>query len=66
VSGEACSVCGGPLDGEHRARCLSCGAPFHQPWSATAPVPTCGKIFVHPEAQGLVFLCLGCARAIAP
>ncbi|GBD10643.1 hypothetical protein HRbin23_00288 [bacterium HR23] len=61
---EACVVCGSNLDAEHRARCIYCGGVFHQPWSANAPVPTCGRIFAHADAQGLVFACLRCAQAM--
>lgn len=61
---ETCAVCGGALDSEHRARCIYCGRAFHQPWSINASVPTCGWIFAHADAQGLVFACQRCAQAL--
>lgn len=59
-----CTVCGGALNAEHHARCIYCGGAFHLPWSANAPVPTCGRIFAHADAQGLVFACLRCAQTL--
>ncbi|MCS7207538.1 MAG: hypothetical protein NZ951_06375 [Dehalococcoidia bacterium] len=61
---EVCVVCSGVLDAENRARCIYCGGAFHQPWSASVSVPSCGRIFAHAEAQGLVFACQWCAQAL--
>ena len=57
---DTCAVCGGDLEGEHRASCAACGRPFHQAWDAGAAVPQCGQVVAHQEALALVFLCRHC------
>ncbi|MBI4234455.1 MAG: hypothetical protein HY686_08445 [Chloroflexi bacterium] len=64
--GTPCVVCGAPLDGENVATCYYCNGQFHQPWSTRAAPTSCGRIFAHQEAQGLVFVCQRCLAGSNP
>ena len=57
---DLCVVCDQPLDDYNLASCQMCGGKFHQPWSATAEVPQCGRVASHQEALAIVFLCQEC------